>query len=522
MRNSTILKSFLVAVSLTLSTLGAHAQDLTVTGTVKDGNGAPIVGAVVSVDGTSNAVLTDGQGAFSIRAPRDASLNATFLGFLSQQVSVAGRTSIDIVMTESISQIDDVVVVGYGVASRATLTGSISTVAGEEIVKSPAANLSSSLAGKLPGLIVNQRSGQPGADDPDIYIRGSASFNTGDNNRANRPLIIIDGVERDFMSRLNPEDIDSFTVLKDASAAIYGARAANGVILITTKKGSVGKATFSFTHNSAFSRPTILPDMLSSAEFAQVTNEATWERLRRPTASPNTASDSYTPYYSDEMIRKFADGSDPVLYPNTDWPGTIMKPYALQSRTSIQATGGTESVRYLFSYSFQHQGSSFYGNPSSYDQHSARVSVTADLNRYLTLGANINAIIGDQSSSNRGNTIDMFNNIINVDPTLVARYPNGLIAPGRLRQNPLLFADEGWEKTSNTPIFSTFTATFKIPGVEGLKVDASFNYDLRNQFRKRFATPYYYYEYNTATQEYDRIKGGAPIINLRDTVSGFP
>jgi TonB-linked SusC/RagA family outer membrane protein len=511
------LKSFLVAVSFLLITLGAHAQDLVVTGTVKDGSGAPVSGVVISSVGTSVSTISDALGAFTIRTPRDGSLSTSFLGFMNQTVPVEGRTQIDIVLVESAEQIDDVIVVGYGVARRATLTGSVVNIAGEEIVKSPAANISTSLAGKLPGLIVNQRSGQPGSDDPDIYIRGSASFNTGNGNAANRPLIIIDGVERDHMGRLNPEDIESFSVLKDASAAIYGARAANGVILITTKRGTAGKATFSFTHNTSFARPTFIPDMLSSAEFAQTTNEAFWERARRPTASPSTPSDTFTPYYSPEMIQRYADGSDPILYPNTDWAGTIMKPYAMQSRTSIQATGGSESVRYLFSYAFQHQGSAFHGNPSNYDQHNARVSVTADLNRYLTLGANINAIVGDQTTPSVTNVIDVFNNVLNVDPTLVARYPNGLIAPGRLRQNPLLFADRGFEKTSNVPIFSTFTATLKIPWVEGMKVEASFNYDIRNQFRKRWDKPYFYHEYNTVTQEYERRQGGPTTIDLRDT-----
>ncbi len=517
MRNSTFLKSFLVAVSISLAALGAHAQGLTVNGTVKDGNGGPVVGALISVAGTSVVTISDSQGAFTIRAPRDGRLNVSFLGYTEQTVAIEGRTRIDVVLAESAEQIDDVIVVGYGVTRKATLTGSVVNVAGEEIVKSPAANISTSLAGKLPGLIVNQRSGQPGADDPDIYIRGSASFNTGNNNRANRPLVIIDGVERDHMGRLNPEDIESFSVLKDASAAIYGARAANGVILITTKKGTVGKASFGFTHNSSFARPTFIPDMLSSAEFAQTTNEAFWERSRRPTASPSTPSATYTPYYSPEMIQKFADGSDPILYPNTDWAGTIMKPYAMQSRTSIQANGGTEAVRYLFSYAFQHQGSAFHGNPSKYDQHNARVSVTADLNSYLTLGANVNAIIGEQTTPSVTNVIDVFNNVLNVDPTLVARYPNGLIAPGRLRQNPLLFADRGFEKTSNVPIFSTFTATIKIPWVKGLKAEASFNYDIRNQFRKRWDKPYYYYEYNTVSRDYDRKQGGPTTIELRDT-----
>ena len=174
MKNCTNLKSFIVVVLLSLATLSAHAQDLTVSGTVKDGNGTPIVGAVISLTGTATATISDAQGEYSIRGPRDGRLSTSLLGYESQVIPIEGRTRIDIVLMESAEQIDDVIVVGYGVTRKATLTGSVVNVSGEEVAKSPAANISNSLAGKLPGLIVNQRSGQPGADDPQIFIRGTA------------------------------------------------------------------------------------------------------------------------------------------------------------------------------------------------------------------------------------------------------------------------------------------------------------------------------------------------------------
>ncbi|MDL2245756.1 TonB-dependent receptor [Parabacteroides sp. OttesenSCG-928-J18] len=483
----------------------ANAQTTSITGTVISAeDGEPVIGATVQVKGTTVGSITDVDGNFSVVVTAGNTLVFSYLGL--ETVEMAARDKMIVKLTTASQLLDAVVVVGYGTQKKETLTGSVANLAGAEIVKSPAANIATSLAGKLPGLIVNQRSGQPGADDPDIYIRGASSFASG-----NSPLIIIDGVERDHMGRLNSEDIESYSVLKDASAAIYGARAANGVILITTKKGSIGKPVFSVTHNTSFSRPTTTPDMLNAADYATVFNEGIWYRAGRP-------SGNHTPFYSDEVIAKYRDGSDPVLYPNTDWVREIMKPHSIQNRTSIQATGGSESVRYLFSYAFQNQGSAFYNNPSGYKQHNVRVSVTADLNKYLTVGANISAILGERQESSVGSPVDVFTNVYLANPTLVARYPNGLTAPGRLGENPLLLDQRGYSKISNTPIYSTFTASLKIPYVEGLKAEGSFNYDLRNQFTKRWDLPYYYHEYNVQTGEYDRKQGtGVTTISLQDT-----
>ncbi len=510
MRNFAIVRSFLVAVSLFGATLGAHAQDQTVTGTVKDGNGTPIVGVVISLAGTSTATITGTGGEFSIRAPREGRLTTKFLGYEDQLVPIEGRSSIDIVILESAERIDDVVVVGYGVARKATLTGSVVNVSGDEVARSPAANISNSLAGKLPGLIVSQRSGQPGADDPDIYIRGSASFNTGSGNRANRPLVIIDGVERDNMGRLNSDDIESFSVLKDASAAIYGSRAANGVILITTKRGSVGKPRFTFTHNSSLSQPTVYPDMLDAAEYAVVFNEAGWYRAGRPATG-------FVPQFTDDAIRKYRDGSDPVLYPTTDWVKTGMRRWGYENRTSLQVTGGSTAVRYMLSYQYRHQGTPYRNNPTKFNQHNFRANIQIDLNEYINIGANLSSIINDRYFTSSAGYTD-FHNLIGSNPTIPAIYPNGLIAPGRLGENPLLLDRRGYQRSQSVPVYSTFTATVKIPWVEGLRADGSFNYDIGNTFDKDWRLPYYYHEYNVNTGEYDRKQGtGQTAASLRDT-----
>ena len=476
-----------------------------ITGVITDATtGESLPGVNVKVSGSNKGVASDNNGNFSIEASPNTVLDFTYIGYSIEKINVGTQLQIKVKLNQNLKNLDELIVVGYGTQKKATLTGSVANVSGDEIKKSPASNLTSSLAGHLPGLIVNQRSGEPGRDDPGILIRGLST--TGDTS----PLIIIDGVERSYMSRLNPEDVESYTVLKDASAAIYGARAANGVILITTKKGKEGKTEFSFSMNTSFQSPTKVPDLMDAATYATVFNEGAWYRAGRPTTG-------YTPYYSDFAIQKYKDGSDPILYPNTNWEKEILKPYSIQTRASLQATGGTKDVRYMFSGSYMSQDGNYKSNPTYNKQFNVRSNVEANLNKYLTVGVNIGAIITDKSYS-PVSTWTNFYNIVSAAPTLVARYPNGLVAPGRLGENPLVLDQRGYDRTSETPINSTFTASYKIPFVKGLRIDGSFNYDLNNTFEKSFSQPYYYYDYNVNTKEYVKKAGtGQTTIELTDT-----
>jgi len=482
-------------------------QAIDMTGKVTDSSGNELPGVSVVIKGTAIGTITDSNGIFSIpNVPSGSTLVFSFVGMRSVEVAVGNQSNINVVMEEDAIGLEEVVAVGYGTQKKETLTGSIVNVEGEELKKSPNSNVSASLQGRLPGLVASQRSGEPGRDDPDILIRGSGTFGN------NSPLVIIDGVPRDQMSRLNPDDIESVTVLKDASAAIYGARAANGVILITTKTGNIGKPVFNLSYNSAFSHPTKVPDVLDAATFAEVNNEGYWYRQGRPETG-------FTPFYSDDAIQKYRDGSDPVLYPNTNWSDEVLKPHSLQQRLSLQATGGTEAVRYLLSFASLDQDGHYRNNPTKYKQYNMRVKVDVNLNDNLTIGANINAIINKKHYASV-DTETNFYNIVRANPTIVARYPNGLIGPGRLGENPLLLDQRGFDKYDDTPLFSTFTATYKVPFVKGLKIDASYNYDLRNQFEKKFNLPYSYYEYNVNTGAYDKVQATkTSTAELTDTYS---
>jgi TonB-linked SusC/RagA family outer membrane protein len=493
-------------VCLSSFDLSAQGNQNQVTGKVSDNTGQLMPGVTVVVKGSLQGAVTDLNGEYLLKAvPVNSTLVFSFVGMKTIEVAVNNQTRIDVILEQETIGLEEVITVGYGVQRKETLTGSVVNIAGEELAKTPTANITASLQGRLPGLVASQRSGEPGRDDPNILIRGNGTF--GDNS----PLIIIDGVERSLLGRLNPDEIESVSVLKDASAAIYGARAANGVIIVTTKKGAIGKPVFNFSLNNGFQQPTKIPEMLDAATFAEVYNEADYYRKGRPRL------DRYTPFYSDEVIQKFRDGSDPILYPNTNWMNEVLKPFSMQQRASLQVNGGNEAVRYLLSFAALTQDGQFYNDPTKYSQYNARVKVDVTLSENLSVGANISTIINNKEYSTVDTWIN-FTNILIANPTLPARYPNGLIAPGRLGENPLLLDQRGYNRTEDTPLYSTFTATYKIPFLEGLRVDASFNYDLSNQFQKFYSLPYYYHEYNVITKEYEEKQGtGATMVELTDT-----
>jgi TonB-linked SusC/RagA family outer membrane protein len=479
-----------------------------ITGTVVDSKGLPLPGVSVFVKGTQNGTQTDVSGKFSLSvADNNATITFSLVGFTSQDIKVGATRTINVTLKESTTELSEIVVIGYGEAKRATLTGSVASVQGAEVAKSPSPNVAASLEGRLPGLVVNQRTGEPGRDDPNIFIRGTGT----DGNSS--PLIVIDGVPRDGISRLNPEDIASFSILKDASAAIYGARAANGVILVTTKRGVKGKPVFDFSYNYGFQSPTKLPQVLDAAAYAVAYNEGDFYDKGRPTTG-------YTPIYSDAVIQKFINGSDPVNYPNTNWVKQAIKPTTGLQKYNMQVTGGSDDIHYFMSFGSQSQDGFFINNPTHYQQYNFRVKVDADVNKYLNIGANISGNLGKgiYPSTGAGATSVNFVNILQGNPTLVARYPNGLLGGGRLGQNPLLMNERGTDELDNYPLFSTFTASLKIPGVDGLRIDASYNYDLANSFESDFGLPYTYYQYNVLTGNYDKTAAtGTSTISLTNT-----
>ena len=308
------LLGFVLGGFLMLTTSASAQSTKQITGRVTDSIGASLRGVSVGIKGSKRGTTTDSRGNFtlSVSTTENAVLTFSMVGFQDQEVPLDGQSTVTVVLPGIQTYLGDVVVIGYGTRKKSNLTGAVSDISGKEIAKSPVANISNALAGSMPGLIVNTRSGEPGADDATLYIRGIGTLG----NTA--PLVVIDGIpdRQGGFNRLNPNDIESFTVLKDATGAIYGARAANGVVLITTKRGVAGKPTLSFTTNNAWTQPTRVPKMLNSHDYAQSVNEYNALVGQQPT-------------YTAAQLQKYADGSDPLGYPNTDLYRTGCLPHGL-------------------------------------------------------------------------------------------------------------------------------------------------------------------------------------------------
>ena len=315
-------------------------------GILREENGEPIIGASVLVKGTKVGTVTNAEGEFSLDVPASGMLVISYMGFATREVPITSHSNLKITLNEDEAQnLNEVVVVGYGTQKKASVTGAIASVTTKDLVQTPQANISNMLVGKMPGLIAMQRSGAPGEDNSTLLIRGVSTFS---DNTA--PLVMIDGVERPNYNGLDPNEIESVSILKDASAtAIYGVRGANGVILITTRKGQKGKPHLSYSGNVAVQSPTALPHYLNSAQYCEMYNEA----LKNDAYTKGTA---YVPRFSDEDIKLYRDGNDPIMHPNTDWVGTFLRKASLRTQHNFNISGGTDRVKYFISAGFFNQG----------------------------------------------------------------------------------------------------------------------------------------------------------------------
>ena len=309
-------------------------------GTVTDANGEPLAGVGVFEKGTTNGTVTDENGRYVITLG-DGVLVFNSLGFDSQERKVAASNVVDVILSETPLTLSDVVVVGYGKQKKESVTGAIATISKDDLVQTPQANLSNMLVGRMPGLVATQRSGAPGEDFSNLLIRGVSTF-----TENSEPLIMVDGVERSNFNGIDPNEIESLNILKDASAtAVYGVKGANGVILITTRKGDIGAPHISYSGNFALQQSTALPSYLNSAQYAELYNEA-GENDSRITGS------TYIPRFTAEDIALYKNHEDPLLHPDTDWIGTFLRKFSTRTQHNVNVSGGIDKVKYFISGSF--------------------------------------------------------------------------------------------------------------------------------------------------------------------------
>jgi len=360
-----------------------------VTGTVKDANGEPIIGANVMVVGTATGVITDIDGNFSLNVPVGSKLQFSFIGYKEQVVSVKKGISLNIVLEEDAQMLGEVEVVAYGVQKKVSVTGAISSMRGDDLLKTPAGSISNILSGQVTGISSVQYSGEPGADAADIYVRGIATTNNA------TPLIQVDGVERDF-SQIDPNEIESVTILKDASAtAVFGVRGANGVILITTKRGAEGKAKISFTTSAGVNVRT------KELEFANSYQYASYVNMMR-------TNDGNEPLYSDEQLAAFRDHTNPLLYPDINWIDYCMNKAAFQSQHNVSISGGTNNMRYFVSAGlFTQDGMFKQFNLTDdfnfdYKRYNYRANLDFDISKTTLLSVNIGGRVESKRTPESG------------------------------------------------------------------------------------------------------------------------
>lgn len=468
------------------------AQEMTVRGVVSATTGESVIGAGVMIKGTATGVTTDLDGRYELSAPENATLVFSSIGYKTLEVRLDGRSVVNVALETDSELLEEAVAIGYGSQSKITLTGSVTQTSGAELVKNSSVNLSQGLAGRLSGVVVSNRSGEPGNDDATMFIRGRSTLDD------NSPLIIIDGIpgRDDEFSRLTGEEIESINVLKDASGAIYGSRSANGVILVTTKRGVYGEAPrVTFTYDIGLQQPTRLVDMADAVLYTHAYND-------------ELAITGAAPYYNETQLQHYAAGDDLILYPNTDWLDEIIKPVSVQHKYGVSVNGGSDRVAYFVQFNGQYQDGIYEKSATNYAQYNVRSNVDIKVTESLRLGVDLNVRRQQKnysafpSSSENDNGI--FYTAIRMKPTGATYYPNGLLRGGT---NPAVLVQDltGYDRTSINTINTTFNLGWDMSWLtEGLSVNARMAYDVVGEFRKNWLKNWDYWEYDEITELYNQ------------------
>lgn len=457
-------------VSVPVTDVGTdNSGPRTISGKVLDSDGLPVIGAGVFVAGSTQGTVTDHEGQWTLELKnQNVKIEISSLGFSTQTLNVSGRSNFDVVLKPDTQYLDEVVVVGYGTQKKVNLTGSVSMVNSEDMAARPISSLSSGLQGMLPGVTVVNSSGQPGADNTTIRVRGIGTI-----GNAN-PLILIDGVEGDISS-INPEDIESVSVLKDAaSAAIYGARAANGVLLVTTKKAlGTNESTPRVTLGAyvGFQTPTRLPEMCDAIEFMTLDNEA---RQNVGTAVG----------WIDSQFDKVSTGSDPNYFGNTDWLSQVLNPYALQQNYTLAINGNLGASGYMLSYRYFDQDGLTAGSSTGEQRHNVRLKLDTKLLDRITISSNLSytsrKITSPVNSLTDGG--GAIYNAMRIAPNVPVRYTDGTWAYGGGNTNPLAILEDGGRSVTDSDEFSILEVV-KVDILKGWDVSATYNLTSFNSLR---------------------------------------
>lgn len=480
MKNISSLKGTWLSIvaMLLFVVLPVSAQNVTVKGTVSDENGEPIIGANVTVVGNKSlGTITDLDGNFSLSTPTKGTLKITFVGYETKTVKLTGKSSYQIVLSEDSKTLDEVVVVGYGKQKKATVTGSVAAVNNEEIATTKSNNIQNMLTGKLPGVRNIQKTSEPGQFTNQFDIRGMGS-----------PLIVVDGVPRSDMPRMDPNDVESISVLKDASAAIYGVRAANGVVLITTKKGEKGKAKIEYTGYYGTQTPAEELRILDAKDRAILFNEVKMRSTSNPTI-----------VYDDAYFEALANGE----MPNTDWYDAILKNTAPQQQHNVSVSGGLDKVNYYLNFGYNDQGSFFRTNSANYHRYNLRSNIDANITKNLKASLKLNMIM-DETNRQYMSTWEIFKMLYRSLPTdpVYANNEAPYYYHPDVEFNAAGAIDTeqgGFVKYQKNIFQSNMELEYTVPQIKGLKLKGMFSYDKTYNDNTDYKKAYSEYRYNAVT-----------------------
>jgi len=491
--------AILVCLFMLMGATSAFAQGGKVKGTVVDEKGETLPGVSVTIKGTNYGTTTDVGGQFSINADKGATLVFSFLSYNTKEVVVGDEKTLKISLTPSQSNLDEVVVVGYGTQKKASLTTAVSSISDKDIVTTKNENVENMLTGKIAGLQVVQNTAEPGEFDNSIHIR----------SYGNNPLIVIDGIEQpnfnvtggtgdnstgssNILSRLDPNDIESVSVLKDGSAAVYGVNGANGVILITTKKGKSGALQLEYSGTFGLEVPSGLPKPVDAEQYMTLSNQLSMH-------NDNGGRITFTP----ADFAAYASGAKV----STDWFDQTFKKSAFQDQHNLTATGGNETTTYMISGGFTGQDGFLQSNDLNYKRYNVRSNITSKITKNLTINLNMSAIM-DQTDAPATSVWWTTREAWRELPTqgLYANnnplYPqNGSVDGG----NPVAYGDadlSGYNDQNNRFFTGLLSLDYKVPFVSGLSIKALYSYNAQVQDNKAYIKSYNLYDYDASTSTY--------------------
>jgi TonB-linked SusC/RagA family outer membrane protein len=465
-------------------TFSKEIQQKKITGTVIDATTkVPLVGVTVFVEGTKKGVVTDLDGKYSIETPSSAKvLIFSYLGYNTLKVEIAQKNVIDISLIPDIKSLDEVVIVGYGKQKKATITGAISNVGAKEITTSTSGNVVNMLAGKLPGFRVTQRTGEPGDYATDFDIRGFGS-----------PLIVIDGVPSDNFNRLDPNEIESVSVLKDASAAVYGVKGGNGVVLITTKRGGGGKTEFNFSSTFGVTAIANSPGILNAYQFATLTDEAYINGGNSPSSAP----------YSKAVLDQYKNGT----LPSTNWFDLVVRKNSPVQQYNLSASGSTDKVKYFLSLGYYDESGIYKSGDLNANRYNFRSNITADVTKNLQAEVLINGI-QDTKNAPGESTGSIFQALWSEPPTIPVYANNN---PAYLSNMPdathpisiTTASYSGYNDNTTNTFNGSFALNYKIRAIDGLKARVMYAYNNSSSFNKVWKKAVNVYDYDDATKTYN-------------------